>query len=357
MPADSAPTSKGGAHPHCDPRTPCRSGIESYGPTLRLTTEFLKSLIAADMAEVDRVLRESLDSDVALIRQVAEHIIGGGGKRLRPALLLLSAGACGYKGNRHHTLAAVVEMIHTATLLHDDVVDESKLRRGHATANTTFGNSASVLVGDFLYSRAFQQMVGQGSLRVLEILSSATNVIAQGEVLQLINSGDPELDEDAYLGVIRRKTAKLFEAAAELGAVVGDAPPALESALARYGLHLGTAFQLVDDVLDYSGDLEAIGKNLGDDLAEGKMTLPLIRGRAVGTPEDAALIRAAITGGRLTEFAPVVGVLNRTGALDYTRSCAERESAAATAAIEALPDSPYRKSLLELAAFAARRTF
>ena len=244
-----------------------------------MTTEFLKPLIAADMAEVDRVLRESLDSDVALIRQVAEHIIGGGGKRLRPALLLLSARACGYGGTRHHTLAAVVEMIHTATLLHDDVVDDSKLRRGHATANTTFGNSASVLVGDFLYSRAFQQMVGQGSLRVLEILSSATNVIAQGEVLQLINSGDPDLDEEAYLGVIRRKTAKLFEAAAQLGAVVGDAPPELEAALGRYGMHLGTAFQLVDDVLDYSGDLDAIGKNLGDDLAEGKMTLPLIRAR------------------------------------------------------------------------------
>ena len=322
-----------------------------------MTTELLKPLIAADMAEVDRVLRESLDSDVALIRQVAEHIICGGGKRLRPALLLLSARACGYGGTRHHTLAAVVEMIHTATLLHDDVVDDSKLRRGHATANTTFGNSASVLVGDFLYSRAFQQMVGQGSLRVLEILSSATNVIAQGEVLQLIHSGDPNLDEDAYLGVIRRKTAKLFEAAAQLGAVVGDAPPELEAALGRYGMHLGTAFQLVDDVLDYSGDLDAIGKNLGDDLAEGKMTLPLIQARTVGSADDSALIRAAITGGRLTEFAPVVGVLVRTGALDYTRARAERESAAAAECVDGLPDTPYRKSLLELASFAARRTY
>jgi len=200
-------------------------------------------------------------------------------------------------------------------------------------------------------------MVGQGSLRVLEILSSATNVIAQGEVLQLINSGDPDLDEDAYLGVIRRKTAKLFEAAAQLGAVVGEASPELETALGRYGMHLGTAFQLVDDVLDYSGDLDAIGKNLGDDLAEGKMTLPLIRARVVGSAEDSALIRAAITGGRLTEFAPVVGVLNRTGALDYTRARAERESAAATECVAGLPDSPYRKSLLELASFAARRTY
>ena len=338
---------------------PCarHTRTERSRPTFRLTTEFLKPLIAADMAEVDRVLRESLDSDVALIRQVAEHIIGGGGKRLRPALLLLSARACGYAGTRHHTLAAVVEMIHTATLLHDDVVDDSKLRRGHATANTTFGNSASVLVGDFLYSRAFQQMVGQGCLRVLEILSSATNVIAQGEVLQLINSGDPNLDEEAYLGVIRRKTAKLFEAAAQLGAVVGGAPPEVEAALGRYGMHLGTAFQLVDDVLDYSGDLDAIGKNLGDDLAEGKMTLPLIRARTVGSAGESALIRAAITGGRLTEFAPVVSVLVRTGALDYTRARAERESAAAAECVDGLPDTPYRKSLLELASFAARRTY
>jgi octaprenyl-diphosphate synthase len=322
-----------------------------------LQTEFLKNLIADDMAEVDRVLRESLDSDVALIRKVAEHIIGGGGKRLRPALLLLSAGACGYTGTRHHTLAAVVEMIHTATLLHDDVVDDSKLRRGHATANTTFGNSASVLVGDFLYSRAFQQMVAQGSLRVLEILSSATNVIAQGEVLQLINSGDPDLTEDAYLAVIQRKTAKLFEAAAQLGAVVGDAPPAVETTLARYGLHLGTAFQLVDDVLDYSGDLDAIGKNLGDDLAEGKTTLPLIRARSVGTAQESALLRGAIVGGKLTEFEPVVAVLRRTGALDYTRNRAGQESAAAVRCVDALPDSPYKKSLLELAAFAARRSY
>jgi octaprenyl-diphosphate synthase len=248
-------------------------------------------------------------------------------------------------------------MIHTATLLHDDVVDDSKLRRGHATANTTFGNSASVLVGDFLYSRAFQQMVAQGSLRVLEILSSATNVIAQGEVLQLINSGDPDLTEDAYLAVIQRKTAKLFEAAAQLGAVVGNAPPAIEAALARYGLHLGTAFQLVDDVLDYSGDLDAIGKNLGDDLAEGKTTLPLIRARTVGTAQESALLREAIKGGRLTEFEPVVAVLRRTGALDYTRNRAGQESAAAVRSVDALPDSPYKKSLLELAAFAARRSY
>jgi len=322
-----------------------------------VTPESLKSLIASEMAEVDRVLRESLGSEVALIRQIAEYIVGGGGKRLRPALVLLTARACGYEGQHHCTLAAVVEMIHTATLLHDDVVDESKLRRGHATANATFGNAASVLVGDFLYSRAFQLMVGVGSVRVLEILSQATNVIAEGEVLQLMNSGNPDLDETTYLSVIRRKTAKLFEAAAELGAVLGGVTPEREAALARYGMHLGTSFQLVDDVLDYTGEQGAIGKNLGDDLAEGKMTLPLIRAIAVGSPADAALIRAAITDGRLAKFAPVMDVLARTGALDYARRCAVRESETAAACVTDLPPSPHRESLLELASFAARRTY
>ena len=271
--------------------------------------------------------------------------------------MLITARACGYQGTDHHVLAAVIEMIHTATLLHDDVVDESELRRGHPTANATFGNSASVLVGDFLYSRAFQRLVSVGTLRVLAILSDATNVIAEGEVLQLVNSGDPDLDEVAYLGVIQRKTAKLFEAAAQIGAVLAGATAELETALARYGMHLGTSFQLIDDVLDYSGDLTAIGKNLGDDLSEGKMTLPLIRAQAVGSADDVALIRAAIAGGGLTEFAPVVDVLARTGALTYTRNCAERESAAAAACLDSLPDTPYRKSLLELAAFAARRSY
>jgi octaprenyl-diphosphate synthase len=322
-----------------------------------VTTDFLKPLIAADMAEVDRVLRTNLDSDVVLVRQVAEYIIGGGGKRLRPALLLLCARACGYAGTRHHVLAAVIEMIHTATLLHDDVVDESKLRRGLATANMTFGNAASVLVGDFLYSRAFQLMVGLGSLRVLEILSAATNVIAEGEVLQLINSGDPDLGEEAYLTVVRRKTSKLFEAAAQLGAVQGDAAPEVEAALGRYGMHLGTAFQLIDDVLDYSGDLDAIGKNLGDDLAEGKMTLPLIHARAVGTAAESALVRDAITAGGLAEFGPVVDVLVRTGSLDYARRAAEQESDMAAACLAGLPDSPHRESLLELASFAAQRSY
>jgi octaprenyl-diphosphate synthase len=319
--------------------------------------EFLKPTIGTDMAAVDRVMRESLTSEVALIRQVAEYIVAGGGKRLRPALLLLTAGATGYRGQDHHELAAVIEMIHTATLLHDDVVDESDLRRGHATANARFGNAASVLVGDFLYSRAFQMMVGQGRMRVLQILSEATNVIAEGEVLQLMNAGNTDLTEHAYLEVIQRKTAKLFEAAARLGAVLGESPPEQEDALARYGMHLGTAFQLVDDVLDYSGTAESIGKSLGDDLAEGKMTLPLIRAMATGNADDAALIKHAVTGGGLTDFAPVVVALERTGALSYAKDCAEGEVVRAAECLVGLPDSPYRQNLLELTTFAAQRTY
>ena len=322
-----------------------------------MTSEDLKTLLAPEMAEVDRVLRTSLDSDVALIRQVAEYIVGSGGKRLRPVLVLLTARACGYDGPHRYLLAAVVEMIHTATLLHDDVVDESTLRRGHATANATFGNAASVLVGDFLYSRAFQLMVSVGSMRVLEILSQATNVIAEGEVLQLVNTRNPDLDEVAYLRVIQRKTAKLFEAAAQLGAVLGGADPERESALARYGMHLGTSFQLVDDVLDYMGDHATFGKNLGADLAEGKMTLPLIRAASVGNPADVALIRAAVAGGTGTDFAPVMSVLERTGALDYARRRAVQESEAGAATLAVLPPSPYKENLLELVSFAARRTY
>ena len=309
------------------------------------------------MAAVDRVLRASLASDVLLIRQVAEYIIGGGGKRLRPALLLLCAKATGYAGTHHHTLAAVIEMIHTATLLHDDVVDESKLRRGHATANATFGNAASVLVGDFLYSRAFQLMVSVGSMRVLEILAQATNVIAEGEVLQLMNTRNADLDEAAYLKVIQRKTAKLFEAGAQLGAVLAGADRDREAAFARYGMHLGTSFQLVDDVLDYTGNRTEFGKNLGADLTEGKMTLPLIRAAAVGTKAEAELIRAAIADGRADDFTPVMDVLERTGALDYARARAVEESEAGADNLTGLPASPYKENLLELAAFAARRTY
>jgi len=322
-----------------------------------VTIDFLKPVIGADMAAVDRVLRVSLSSDVLLIRQVAEYIIGGGGKRLRPALLLLTTGATGYRGVEHHTLAAVIEMIHTATLLHDDVVDESQLRRGHPTANAEFGNAASVLVGDFLYSRAFQMMVGVKRMRVLEILAETTNVIAEGEVLQLMNAGDADLDEGAYLGVIQRKTARLFEAAARLGAVLGDASTATEDALARYGMNLGTAFQLVDDVLDYSGTADSIGKNIGDDLAEGKMTLPLIHALATGTAEQAAVIRHAIAGGGRTDFAPVVAALEATDSLAYARGRADAELRQAAECLADLPDSPYRENLLELTVFAARRTY
>jgi len=322
-----------------------------------VTVDFLEPVIGADMAAVDRVLRTSLASDVLLIRQVAEYIIAGGGKRLRPALLLLTAAATGYRGTEQHTLAAVVEMIHTATLLHDDVVDESELRRGHATANAEFGNAASVLVGDFLYSRAFQMMVGVKRIRVLEILADTTNVIAEGEVLQLMNAGDANLDEEAYLNVIQRKTARLFEAAARLGAVLGNAEPAVEEALARYGMHLGTAFQLVDDVLDYSGSADTIGKNVGDDLAEGKMTLPLIRALATGSEAEAAVIRHAIAGGGRTDFAPVVAALQHTGALAYSRGRAVDEVRSAAECLVDVPDSRYRKTLLELTAFAAQRTY
>jgi len=305
----------------------------------------LESALRDDLQAVDRVLRKSLSSDVALIRQVSEYIIRGGGKRLRPALLILAAQACGYRGKHHHTLAAVVEMIHTATLLHDDVVDESSLRRGHATANAMFGNAASVLVGDFLYSRAFQLIVTVENMRVLQILSNATNVIAEGEVLQLMNTGNPDLDEESYLEVIRRKTAKLFEAAAQLGAVLAGADVGIEDALAR------------DDVLDYSGELAAIGKNLGDDLAEGKATLPLIRALRVGSADDVALIRAALSGEGLKDFEAVLAALTRTDALAYARHCAEADSASATAALAALPDSSAKRTLLELSAFAVTRNF
>ena len=310
------------------------------------------------MAEVDAALKAALASEIPLVRQVADHIIGSGGKRLRPALLLLAAGACGYAGREQYTLAAVVEMIHTATLLHDDVVDESAQRRGRATANAAFGNAAAVLVGDFLYSRAFQLMIAVDRMAVLRIVADATNVIAEGEVLQLMQSRNAGIDEATYFRVIHRKTAKLFEAAARLGAALGTDDGARTDALARYGLHVGTAFQIMDDVLDYSGEAAAIGKNLGDDLAEGKMTLPLIRALAVGNDDDQATIRHAIEGGgRATDFAPVLAVLERTGALRYARERAAGEGRAAAACVEGLPPSPYARSLLELAAFAADRAY
>ena len=309
------------------------------------------------MQAVDAVIRKRLHSDVALVRQVAEYIINAGGKRLRPALVLLCAGALGYKGSRHHELAAIIEFIHTATLLHDDVVDESDLRRGHETANALFGNAASVLVGDFLYSRSFQMMVELGDMRIMRVLSDATNIIAEGEVLQLMNCHDADVDELRYLQVIRYKTAKLFEAASQLGAIIGGADPETERSLVDYGTHLGTAFQLIDDVLDYSGTEAETGKHLGDDLAEGKPTLPLIYVMQNGTPTQAECVRKAIEHGGREDFPGVLAAIHATGALEHTQKQASKEAERAAAALEWLPASTHKDSLLELSAFAVDRSF
>ena len=292
-----------------------------------------------------------------LVRTIAEYIIGSGGKRLRPVLVLLAAGAGGYRGTAHLELAAVVEFIHTATLLHDDVVDESSLRRGKRTANAEYGNAASVLVGDFLYSRAFQMMVGVGNMRIMEVLADATNAIAEGEVMQLINARDPDLDEARYFDVIQRKTARLFEAAARLGAIVSGAPPLAEAGLARYGAYLGTAFQLIDDVLDYSGDEAQTGKHLGDDLAEGKMTLPLIHVLKHGTPEQAKAVRSAIEVGDSTNFQVVLEAIQSTDALSAVCACASGQAELARKALESLPPSNHKQCLLELASFAIERRY
>jgi len=320
-----------------------------------VSLENLNQLIAADMAAVDQVIRSRLSSDVVLVNQVGEYIIGSGGKRIRPALVILSACAFAYQGTRHHDLAAVVEFIHTATLLHDDVVDESELRRGRETANALFGNAASVLVGDFLYSRAFQMMVEANDMRIMQTLADATNLIAEGEVLQLLNCNDADVDAENYLRVIHRKTAKLFEAAMRLGAILSKQDADTEKAAAKYGMHLGTAFQLVDDVLDYSGDAQEIGKSLGDDLAEGKPTLPLIYAMQQGTTEQAGVIRSAIEQGDISRFAEVLLIVQQTGALEFTRQQAQLEADLACAAIADIPDTPYKQSLLELAKIAATR--
>jgi len=277
-----------------------------------VSLEAIRTPIAADLRQVDEVILRRLDSDVLLIRTIANYIVGGGGKRLRPALVLLAANAFGAEGSAKHELAAVIEFIHTATLLHDDVVDESSLRRGRKTANAEFGNAASVLVGDFLYSRAFQMIVEAGSLRVMKVLADATNIIAEGEVLQLLNVRDADTDEEKYLRVIRYKTAKLFEAATQVGAILGNAAPEAETALAEYGMHLGTAFQLIDDVLDYSGDLNETGKNLGDDLTEGKPTLPLIYVMRAGDESERKLVRRAIEHGFATVLKAKLRASNRT---------------------------------------------
>jgi octaprenyl-diphosphate synthase len=306
------------------------------------------------METVDAVIRARLNSDVVLIRTIGEYIIGAGGKRMRPVLLLLDAQALGYKGNHHHLMAAAVEFIHTATLLHDDVVDESDLRRGRGTANAVFGNAASVLVGDYLYSRAFEMMVDVDSMRIMQIMSGATTVIAEGEVLQLLNIHDPDVSEARYLQVVRFKTAKLFEAAAEAGAVLAGASSVHQEAAAAYGRHIGTAFQLVDDVLDYNGDVDVLGKNVGDDLREGKPTLPLIRVLEVGTPEQKQLVREAIEKGE-ADFDAVARAIQETGALEHASRCAVAEAALARQAIKMLPDSPARQALIDFCAFAIER--
>jgi octaprenyl-diphosphate synthase len=309
------------------------------------------------MQAVDEVIRLSLRSEVVLINQVAEYIINSGGKRLRPALVLLSAGVFGEIKAQHHTLAAVVEFIHTATLLHDDVVDESSMRRGRATANTMFGNAASVLVGDFVYSRAFQMMVSVQNMRVMEILAEATNIIAEGEVLQLLNIHDADVTDEAYLQVIHYKTAKLFEAATRLGAIINNAPTKDEAAMAEYGMRLGTAFQLIDDVLDLSGDSSDIGKNLGDDIAEGKPTLPLLYAMRQGNDTQRTLIRKAIEQGGLEDFSAIIQAVKDTGALDYVRDVAKNEAELACEAIAHLPNNQYREAMVALAEFSVSRSF
>src|SRR4051812_21594775 len=315
-----------------------------------------RALAANDMAAVDRLIRARLASDVVLINQVAEHIIGGGGKRLRPMLVLLAAQACDYRGRDHVLLAAVIEFIHTATLLHDDVVDESDLRRGRETANALWGNAASVLVGDFLYSRSFQMMVELDRMRVMQILADTTNLIAEGEVLQLLNIGNPDTDEAAYLKVIERKTAVLFAAATRLGAVLAELPSEQEEALAHYGLALGFAFQIADDVLHYVSDAGTLGKNLGDDLAEGKPTLPLIYAIEKSAPGEADALKRAITNGGLDALDEVLATIRETGALDFARDRARRYAQSARDALGVLPRSDASDALAVLADYAIDRT-
>lgn len=325
--------------------------------TTPAATASAAQLIAADMREVDAVIRRRLASDVVLVNQIAEYIIGAGGKRMRPMLVIMFARALGFRGPEQHELAATVEFIHTATLLHDDVVDESSLRRGRATANALFGNAASVLVGDFLYSRAFQMMVSVNRIRVLEVLADATNVIAEGEVLQLMNMHDPDVAVDEYLRVIRFKTAKLFEASARLGAVLAEAEPRVEEACAAYGRSLGTAFQLVDDLLDYEGNTAELGKNVGDDLREGKPTLPLLIAMERGSPEERSLIRHAIEHGEVAGLARIVDIVRHTGAIAATREAARRESELAASQLAELPPSEHRQALLEFCARSVERSF
>lgn len=314
-----------------------------------VNSDALLSLISEDMREVDRVITERLDSQVPLVGTVSRYIISAGGKRLRPGLLLLTSGALGYSGPHRHQLAAVVEFIHTATLLHDDVVDDSTLRRGNATANEAFGNPASVLVGDFLYSRAFQMMVDAGDMRIMQVLADATNVIAEGEVLQLMNMHDASIDEVGYLQVIRSKTAKLFEASARVGAILAGASAEQEASCMAYGQALGTAFQVIDDVLDYDGDVDTMGKNLGDDLREGKATLPLIAAMQRGTDEQRNTIKNAIEQGDLSKLEQIAEIVKQTGGLAFAKKAATQEARLAIQAAKALPPGAAASCLIELA--------
>ncbi|MEM7431483.1 MAG: octaprenyl diphosphate synthase [Pseudomonadota bacterium] len=315
----------------------------------------VQRLAESDMAAVDALIRESLKSDVTLVSQVSEYIVMSGGKRLRPVIVLLAARALGYAGEQHVRAAAIIEFIHTATLLHDDVVDDSAQRRGKDSANTVFGNQASVLVGDFLYSRAFQMMVDLDSMRVMQILADATNTIAAGEVMQLMNVHDPDTTEDAYRQVIYRKTARLFEAGSQIAAVLAGKDAAVEHAMITYGQHLGEAFQLVDDALDFNASADELGKNLGDDLAEGKPTLPLIYAMENGSDEDTALIRQAIVDGGIDQLENITRIVESTGALQYTAARAQEAADKAIAALSVVPDSEYKQALLAIADFSVQR--
>ena len=320
-----------------------------------MTLVQIRGLVTTDFEAVDRVIKDRLHSPVALVDQVATYIIYAGGKRLRPLLVLLAARACGHGGRQHVDAAAVIEFIHTATLLHDDVVDESDLRRGRPTSNAQFGNAASVLVGDFLYSRAFQMMVALDRMPIMKIMGDATNAIAEGEVLQLMNAHDANTTEERYIDVIHRKTARLFQAAAQIGAIVSDASPDVQASLSRYGKHIGTAFQLVDDALDYQADETTLGKHLGDDLAEGKPTLPLIYAMQHGNEAQRAMIRHAIEHGGLDQLAEITRAVASLGGLAYTARLAEREADSALEALAPLPESVFKDGLSELARFAVAR--
>ncbi|MDN3699419.1 MULTISPECIES: octaprenyl diphosphate synthase [Vibrio] len=317
----------------------------------------IQTLTADDMAKVNETIQAQLNSDVSLINQLGFYIVSGGGKRLRPLLAILSAKALGYQGEAHTTAAAFIEFIHTATLLHDDVVDESDMRRGKATANAAFGNAASVLVGDFIYTRSFQMMTGLGSLKILGLMSEAVNVIAEGEVLQLMNCNDPNTTEESYMQVIYSKTARLFEAATQIGAILTDSSTEIEVALQNYGKYLGTAFQLIDDVMDYTSDGEDMGKNVGDDLAEGKPTLPLLYAMRHGNPEQAEMIKEAIEQSNgIDKLDAILETMKQTGALEYTTDKAHEEADKAILELSILPESEYKQALITLAHLAVNRT-